>query len=205
MVPRSPQALADELVGLAAALPDPGRVLLDGWGADALADSLVDGLRTAGRAPLRVRGGDFQRPAGERFAHGREDPEAFLADWLDTATLRREVLAADGTWLPALRETHRDRSARAVRRPVPPRAVLLVDGLFLLGRDLLAELTVHLALSPSALTRRGVPGWQLPAFAAYEDRVRPGGACDVLVRAEDPLRPAVLVRAGLSPRPPSRR
>jgi hypothetical protein len=73
--------------------------------------------------------------------------------------------------------------------------VLLVDGVLLLGRSLPADLTVHVALSPGALSRRGVPDWQLPAFAHYERDTRPAQTCDVLVRAEDPLRPAVLVRA----------
>ena len=169
-------------------------MLLDGVGTDALADDLVEGLTVAGRVPLRVRGADFLRPAGERFATGREDPEAFRDGWLDTGALRREVLEADGTWLPALRDAGRDRSAAARRLPLPPRAVLLVDGLFLLGLGLPAELVVHVALSPGALTRRGVPAWQLPAFTSYDALVRPGELCDVLVRAEDPQRPAVLVR-----------
>jgi hypothetical protein len=39
-----------------------------------------------------------------------------------------------------------------------------------------------------------VPAWQHPAFAAYDEQARPGETCDVLVRAEDPQRPAVLVR-----------
>ena len=77
---------------------------------------------------------------------------------------------------------------------MPRRAVLLVDGLFLLGLGLPAELVVHVALSPGALRRRGVPDWQLPAFGSYDEQVRPGEQCDVLVRAEDPQRPAVLVR-----------
>ncbi len=90
---------------------------------------------------------------------------------------------------------------------MPPGAVLLVDGVLLLGRGLPADVTVHLALSPAALLRRGVPDWQLPAFAEYDQQVRPGAVCDVLVRAEDPLRPAVLVRtdSSVSPRPASRR
>jgi hypothetical protein len=169
-------------------------VLLDGVGTEALADGLVEGLTAAGRVPLRVRGADFQRPAGERYATGREDPEAFRDSWLDTGALRREVLEAGDTWLPALRDAARDRSAGARRLPVPARAVLLVDGLFLLGLGLPAELVVHVALSPAALARRGVPAWQLPAFASYDELVRPGESCDVLVRAEDPQRPAVLVR-----------
>jgi len=154
----------------------------------------VGGLAAAGRPALRVSAGEFLRPAGERLQHGREDAEAFRAGWLDEGALRREVLEADGTWLPALWDAGRDRSARRPRLPVPARAVLLVDGLFLLGRGLPAELTVHLALSAGALARRGTPAWQLPAFSAYDLGVRPGEVCDVLVRAEDPRRPALLVR-----------
>jgi hypothetical protein len=89
----------------------------------------------------------------------------------------------------------RDRSARADPVPVPAPAVVLVDGLFLLGLGLPAELVVHVTQSPGALQRRGVPEWQLPAFASYDDEVRPGDLCDVLVRAEDPRRPAVVFRA----------
>ena len=111
------------------------------------------------------------------------------------------MLEAGSTWLPALWDVERDRSARAVVQPVPDRAVLVVDGTFLLGTGLLgtgllgtglpAELTVHVALSTAALTRRGVPAWQLPAFTSYDQQAVPSGRCDVLVRAEDPQRPAV--------------
>ena len=194
--PRSPEALAHDLVELAAARPGRVRVLLDGWGSGQLADDLVPGLAALGRPPLRVHGEDFLRPAGERFEQGREDDEHFRTRWLDAGALEREVLvrSATGTHLPALWDAARDRSARRALEPVPERAVLLVDGLFLLGRGLTAELTVHVALSAGALRRRGVPEWQVPAFAAYDREVRPGDVADVLVRAEDPLRPAVLVR-----------
>ena len=170
------------------------RVLLDGLGAGALADALCPGLAAAGRPPLRVRAEDFLRPAGERFEWGREDAEHFRTGWLDAPALEREVLSRDGSYLPALWDATADRSARRALEPVPPRAVLLVDGVLLLGRGLSADVTVHVALSPAALARRGVPAWQLPAFAEYDRSVRPGEVCDVLVRAEDPRRPAVLVR-----------
>ena len=169
-------------------------MLVDGVGARALADSLVEGLAAAGRAPVRVSAGDFLRPAGERLEHGREDAQDFRERWLDAGALRREVLEAQDAYLPRLWDAARDRSARAAVVGLPPRAVLLVDGRFLLDHALPAELVVHVALSPAALRRRGVPAWQLPAFADYDREVRPGEVCDVLVRAEDPLRPAVLFR-----------
>jgi len=170
------------------------RVLIDGVGARALSDALVPGLSAFGRAPLQVSSGDFLRPAGERYEWGREDAEAFRTTWLDARALDREVLSRAGGYLPQLWDAEADRSARRAVEPVPPGAVLLVDGVLLLGRGLPAEVSVHLALSPSALGRRGVPPWQLAAFAEYDRQVRPGETCDVLVRAEDPLRPALLVR-----------
>lgn len=181
-------------MAVVARLPDPARVLVDGVGAGGLADLTADGLAAAGRAALQVRAADFLRPAGVRFEHGREDPDALRSTWLDEGALRREVLEAEGTWLPRLWDASSDRSARAARRPLPVGAVLLVDGQFLLGRDLPCELSVHVALSPAALLRRGVPAWQVPAFASYDAEVRPGEVCDVLVRAEDPRRLAVLLR-----------
>ena len=172
------------------------RVLVDGVGGTALADALAPGLAAGGRAVVRVRAADFQRPAGERYEWGREDAHAFREQWLDTDALEREVLSRTDDYLPALWDSQLDRSARRSREPLPHGHVLVVDGVLLLGRGLSADLLVHLALSPAALRRRGVPDWQLPAFTGYDAEVRPGEQCDVLVRAEDPARPAVLVRPG---------
>jgi hypothetical protein len=168
-------------------------VLLDGVGSGELADSLVAGLVAAGRPPVQVSGADFQRPAGERYQWGREDVESFRDRWLDTGALRREVLDRPDSVLPALWDAARERSARAARVPVPPHGVVLVDGLFLLGLGLPADLVVHVSLSSAALLRRGVPAWQLPAFASYDEEVAPRDLADVVVLAEDPRRPAVLL------------
>jgi hypothetical protein len=172
------------------------RVLVDGVSSGDLADALADGLALAGRPPIRISAGDFLRPAGERFEWGREDARSFRERWLDERALRREVLdaAVTGTVLPSLWDAARDRSTRRPPLPVPPGGVVIVDGILLLGRGFPAELTVHLAMSPAALLRQGVPDWQLPAFASYDDEIRPGDICDVLVRAEDPRHPAVLFR-----------
>ena len=169
-------------------------MLVDGVGSGDLADALVDGLTSAGRPPVRVSAADFQRPAGERFEHGREDAEAFRNHWLDSGALRREVLDRTEAVLPRLWDPVRDRSARAARVAVPPHGVVVLDGLFLLGRGLPADLVAHVALSPAALLRRGVPAWQLPAFVSYDESVQPRTLCDVLVLAEDPKRPAVVWR-----------
>lgn len=167
------------------------RVLLDGVGSGTLADLVADQLT---RQVIRVWAGDFLRPAGERYEWGREDAQSFRERWLDVGALRREVLDPTDAVLPRLWDAGRDRSARAARVPLSDRGVVLVHGVLLLGRGLPAELTVHLTMSTKGLARQGVAGWQLPAFAAYDDDVRPGEMCDVLVRAEDPLRPAVLAR-----------
>ena len=172
------------------------RVLVDGVGAGDLADALLDALATVVRPAVRVSAQDFLRPAGERFEWGREDVQSFRERWLDEGALRREVLdaAARGSVLPSLWDAERDRSTRSRPVKVPPGGVVVVDGVLLLGRGLPAELTVHLSMSPAALRRRGVPEWQLPAFSSYDEEVQPGEICDVLVRAEDPKRPAVLFR-----------
>ena len=151
---------------------------------------LADAVAGAGRVPVVVPARGFWRPAGERFQHGREDWQSFRDTWLDAGALRREVLDPTETYLPALWDVDRDRSARLAVVPRPERSVVIVPGTFLQGLGL-PGFVVHLALSPGALSRRGVPTWQLPAFTTYDDEVHPADLADVLVRAEDPLRPAV--------------
>ncbi|HEX8346664.1 MAG TPA: uridine kinase, partial [Actinoplanes sp.] len=68
-----------------------------------------------------------------------------------------------------------------------------------LGAGLPFDVTVHLELSAAALARRTPPElhWTLPAFARYGDEVDPAAFADVVVRLDDPRRPAmVLERAG---------
>ncbi|WP_143175278.1 uridine kinase [Cryptosporangium aurantiacum] len=206
-VPVSPEALSDLLAETClAAVGGTGsgrlRVALDG--ADAaepgrLADRLVEPLRAGGVAAVRVSAGDFLRPASLRWEFGKTDPDSFYSSWLDTGALTREVLtpwAEGGRYLPAFWDAGTDRSARADYRPVPPRAVLLVDGPLLLGHGLPFDLSVHVRLSPGALRRRtpADEAWTLPAFVRYEEEVAPGAIADVVVRADDPRHPAVIVR-----------
>lgn len=197
--------LVAELVERIVAVPADGavRVLVDGpvgAGGAELADALVEPLRVLGRPALRVSGRDFLRPRSLRLEYGREDPEVYYRDWLDVAGLSREVLGpvGDGTgrYLPSLWDAAADRATRASYVEVPERAVLLLDGTMLLGRGLAAELSVHLWLSEGALRRRVPDGlqWTVPAYRLYDEEVAPREVADVVVRYDDPARPAVLDR-----------
>jgi hypothetical protein len=192
--------LADTVAGCA-----PGgrlRVAVDGAPParpGALADDLVDLVRLRGREVVRVRAGDFLRPASLRLEHGRTDPDAFYEDWLDVGGLAREVLGplapgGSGRMLPALWDAAADRASRVGYVPLAPGGVVLVDGALLLGRGLDFDLTVHLAMSPSALERQIADGdrWTLPAYARYAREVDPEGVADVVVRMDHGARPAIV-------------
>ena len=194
-------ALADHLAALPTADGGPWtRVLLDGAPParpGSLAEAVGEGLRLRGRAALTVDAEGFWRPASLRYEQGRQDPDAYLDQWLDTKALWREVFnpldpGGSGRVLPDLWDAERDRATRSPYVELPPGGVLLLHGSLLLGRWFPADFTVHISLSPGALARRMPPKWRwtLPAFARYEAEVDPVAAADVLVRADDPRRPA---------------
>jgi len=202
--PLSPEALADTVAERVARLPAPegGRLRLAVDGAPAagtagLADAVAERLRLLGHPALRVSAGDFLRPASLRLEFGHQDPDAYFDGWLDTNALFREVFdplepGGSGLVLPALR------SARALRTapvPLPPGGVLVLDGPLLLGRWFPLDLSVHLRLGPAALARRTPADqqWTLPAFARYQDEARPADTADLVVRADDPRHPALVV------------
>lgn len=179
------------------------RVAIDGPAAAApgrLADDLVGPLRARGHEAVRIDTADFLRPASLRLEFGRDNPDSFYAGWFDEAGLAREALdpagpGGSGRVLTRLWDAGTDRAAREPYRELPPGAVLLVSGPLLLGGALAFDLTVHLELSAGALRRRTPPAelWTLPAFQRYADEVAPASFADLVVRADDPRRPAVVV------------
>lgn len=203
--PISPDALVEDIAERLAATPfdHPLRVAVDGAPASRpglVADALVDALRLRGRPVRRISTADFLRPASVRLEHGREDSDSFYRDWLDVDALRREVLDPLGPGgsrriLPAWWDVQRDRSHRADYVSVASREILLCDGWLLLGRELPLDVVVHLALSPGALTRRTPESerWTLPAFRRYSEDVRPEELADIVIRSDDPQRPALVV------------
>lgn len=179
------------------------RVAVDGAPAadpGALADALVDPLRMRGRPAVRVDAADFLRPASVRLEQGRTNPDAFYLAWLDEAGLRREVLdpagpGGSGMIVRRLWDSHADRATREPYAELAPTAVVLVSGPLLLGAGLPFDVSVHLELSAAALDRRTDPDWRwtLPAYARYGTEVDPASFADVVVRLDDPRRPALVL------------
>jgi len=195
------EELADRLAG-----QDPDgrlRVAVDGAPAaepGRLADALVDPLRVRGRPAVRVDAGDFLRPASVRLEFGRTNPDVFYEGWLDEAALRREVLdpaapGGSGRVVTRLWDARADRATREPYADLPGNAVVVVSGSLLLGAGLPFDVTVHLSVSAAALARRTDPAdrWMLPAYARYSDEVDPASFADVVVRLDDPKRPAVVL------------
>lgn len=198
---RLTDALAERVAESKAADGGPWlRVAVDGAPAaepGALAARVGDALRVRGRESLVLDEGAFLRPASLRYEFGREDPDAYYDTWLDTGALWREVFGplepgGDGRVLPDLWDPVTDRATRSPYTQLPPGAVVLLHGPLLLGRWFPFDLTVHLRLSASALARRTPEQdrWTLPAFARYEEEADPAETADVLVRLDDPRRPA---------------
>jgi hypothetical protein len=202
--PISRSALLTELADRLAAARPPGhlRVAVDGPPAadpDGLAADLVGPLRERGRPALHVPAAGFLRPAALRLEFGRHNPDAFYTDWLDEAGLRREVLdpagpGGTGRVLPVLFDAARDRAARTPYHVLEPGTVVLISGALLLGGGLPFDVTVHLALTPAALARRtpADDAWTLPAYHRYAAEVDPAGFADVVLRCDDPRRPALV-------------
>ncbi len=212
--PSTPDAVLDHIVelvlGWSSVVDHPVRLGIDGpWfpgepaasEATAVADAVADRLRILGVAGVRVSCADYLRPASLRLEYGHTDPDSFADLWVDIAALRREVLdpagpGGSGSVLPALWDAAADRAVRAAPVPIGPGAVVVLDGPFLIGRGLPLDVTVHLRLSAAARARRAPESvrWTLPAYARHDADDDPTGSADLVVFADDPDRPAVLVR-----------
>ncbi|SDU74702.1 nucleoside/nucleotide kinase family protein [Jiangella alkaliphila] len=206
--PVTEDVLVDRIVGLVlaasvAVAAGAVRLVVDGHPAahpERLADALVEPLRSAGRPVARIRVRDFLRPRSLRLEQGAHDPDALLDDWIDAAALNREVLepvgpGGSGRYLPSLRDPDTDRPTRAAYVDAPPGLVLVLDGALTLGRWLDLDLAVHLALRPATLRRLTPPedSWTLPAYERYAAETVPETLADLVVRADDPRHPALVV------------
>ena len=196
--PSTPAGVVDAIVSLISSRPGRLRVAIDGAPAadpENLAEQVV--LEFAPRCAVLVRADHFWRQASLRLEDGRHDADAWLHRWLDEAALRREVLdpCVEGRpELPALRDPVTDRSLRTAHVELPPNGVVIVAGSVLLGRGLPFDVAVHVHLTQAALARRTPEDqrWTLPALARYERERNPAALADLVVRWDDPLRPALV-------------
>jgi uridine kinase len=176
----------ERLAGAIRALPRPARVAVDGVdaaGKTTLADELGALIPEAGR----LSADEFLRPPEERYRRGRDSAEGYYLDSFDHDRLRAAVAAA-------------------------PRAVLLVDGIFLLRRELndLWDFRIFVQVEPEEALRRGVARdgadrehlyrtRYLPAQRLYLASVRPQLLADVVVDNNDPARPSLQPGRGRRP------
>ncbi|WP_299033505.1 hypothetical protein [uncultured Pseudokineococcus sp.] len=188
-----PAAGAAVRVGVDAAVPADGELV---------GDAVAEALAAQGAGVLRVRARDFLRPRSVRLAAGPADPGTGYEAWTDHLGLRREVLdplgpGGAGTWLATLWDEAADRATRAPRRTAAPGSVLVLDGPYLLRWETAdaLDLSVHLLVSDAAVRRR-LPAVdaerQTGAWARYVEETDPAPRADLVVRAEDPRRPALL-------------
>ena len=199
--PLTPDGVVEAVAARADEYDGIRRVCIDGAPATdphALGAAVVAALASR-RPAVHVRADHFWRPAGQRFEYGKQDVQAYLDTWLDVDALRREVLDAvssRGSVVPGLRDPGTDRSLRLAPVELGEDPVVVVTGSALLGRGLPFELTVHLRMSRSALARRTPDSeqWMLEAFAEYDASVAPEAVADLVVRCDDPLHPALVVR-----------
>jgi len=203
--PISTDVLVDEFADLLTSRESDSylRVAFDGapaTGPGALADALVGPLRARGRPAIRIDTADFLRPASLRLEFGRNDPDSYYQGWFDEAGLAREVLdpagpGGSGRVLTRLWDAAADRAARESYTELPAGAILLVSGPLLLGGGLAFDVTVHLEMSAAALARRtpAEDAWTLPAFGRYAEEVGPASFADVVLRVDDPRRPAMVL------------
>jgi hypothetical protein len=198
-VPLSPEALIRRLAH-AIDLRSPGRLRIgfDGdetVGTTELADRVAAAMVDLGRPTIRISTRWWWRAASVRLEQGRHDVESRLTGWVDTGSLRREVIdplapAGSGQYLTRLRDPDRDRAVREAYLQAPEDAVLLLDGALLKSHGLPLDLIVTVGVSAGRLSRALPAGrlWELDAFAQYNRR---WPTADVLLSYDHPDTPAV--------------
>jgi hypothetical protein len=168
-----------------------------------LADAVADRIRATGRPVIRISTSWWWRPASLRLELGRTDIDMLLYGWVDTAALRRELLEplgpdGSGRYLSRLRDPGTDRSIRTERAAAPPRAVVILDGPFLLAQELGLDAVVHLQVSGPRLSRV-LPAdrqWWGEAFDRYRRAENPVEVADVVISYDHPATPAIRWAAG---------
>lgn len=183
----------------------------DAAGKSTFADRLA---ALMGLAVLCASLDDFQRPREERYRRGRFSPQGYYLDGFDHAAARRVLLdpflAGAGTVRTGTFDYRADTAIEEAVAEVPSRAVLIIDGVFLLRPELRCAwaLSVYLHVSGDESLRRGrerdgglVGGdaieqlyheRYLPAQALYTAEIGPREVAHIVLDNGDPTRPLIV-------------
>jgi len=196
--------------------PHPVRVAIDGpdaAGKTVLADELTPLIERSGRTVIRASIDGFHRARAERLARGPESPEGYFRDSFDYPAFRAVLLDPLGPggnreYRRRVFDFRTDMPVEAPLEAAPANAVLVVDGVFLLRRELvdLWDFSVFVAAPFAATQRRAAErdaaqfGGEEATLRRYAARYVPGQQiyfavahpqdhADVVVDNEDPDRP----------------
>jgi uridine kinase len=114
---------------------------VDGSGKSVFADQMAALLSGSGRHVIRASADDFHRSQAERYRRGRASPLGFWLDSYDYDRLRSDLLdplrsTGPARYRLAVHDVATDEPVNAPWHARPPRAVLVLDGLFLHRQEL---------------------------------------------------------------------
>ncbi|WP_349295651.1 hypothetical protein ABEB22_14245 (plasmid) [Thioclava sp. 'Guangxiensis'] len=137
--------LIEDLASRIVDLPDRAIVAvdgIDGAGKSTFSDLLADRTKNYGRPVIRATVDNFHNPARFRYARGRNDPTGFFLDSYDYVRLRKyliEPFRNGKTEILTSVFDHQTDKPNPVKQRVPPKALLVFDGIFLHRQELLDE------------------------------------------------------------------
>jgi uridine kinase len=108
---------------------------IDGAGKTSFANELAPHIAAQGRSVIRASVDGFHNPRSVRYRRGKDDPQGFFLDSYDYSSLKQHLLQPFRTGAAEAQTARFDHKtdkevATATVRP-DPRAVLLIDGIFL--------------------------------------------------------------------------
>jgi uridine kinase len=198
--------------------PHPVRVAIDGpdtAGKTILADELAPLLERSGRPVVRASVDGFHRPRAERYSRGPESAEGYYFDSFDYPALRAALLdplgaGGDRRFRRHVFDFRRDAPVAAPTETAADNAILVLDGVFLLRRELidLWDFSVFVAVPLAETQRRAVTRDQVllgdeeavrhryavryvPGQQLYYGRAHPQEKADVVIDNVDPDHPSL--------------
>lgn len=196
----------------------PVRVAIDGVGAagkTTLADELVTPLKQLDRQVIRASIDGFHNPAAVRHQRGQTSPEGYFRDSFNCAALVETLLqplgpGGDRRYRLAIFDFRTDVPVDRPLEEASSHAVLLFDGVFLLGRELrpywdfsiFVKADFKVTVARAAIRDRELFGSVSNVRRRYEERYVPGQRlylseaqpqrwASIVVDNNDPLQPTL--------------